>query len=221
MKCDQITDRLDEYLDGMLSAAEAAQFQQHILGCASCRGQQDQIQAFKQTLKSLPGMAPVSQEFFTRAIGNATRRTGYGVMQKVAGLAVAASIFGLVLTNFYPGSQDQQLAGVTMTLNETRTVQISLNAERDMQGARLSIRLPDGVEMKGFPGRRVVSWNTDLQRGMNILPLPLVAVAISEGRVVARLEHDHKSKELEVQLNVREPGTSHITVPQEVTRERA
>jgi anti-sigma factor RsiW len=225
MNCTQITNQLDDYLDGILDSRQQLQFQQHLQDCADCRAQKEQIIALQEDLKLLPVAKP-DPAFFELALDKAvSQQTGgaqrVGMLQKVVGLAVAASVFALVMTSILPGTQDARLAGVTMTLNETRTVQISLNAERDLQGAKLSIQLPDGVEMKGFPGRRIVSWNADLQQGMNILPLPLVAVAVSEGRVIARLEHDNKSRELEVQLNVRGSGNSRLTVPAANFRERA
>jgi hypothetical protein len=218
MNCTQITDRLDEFLDGLLNKEETAQFQQHMQGCADCRAQKEQIIALQEDLKLLPVSRP-DPAFFERALKQASKPQRFGLRaglaQKIVGAALAASVFVWVAANVMPAANqaETQLAGVTMTLHETRTVQISLNAERDLQGARVSIRLPDGVEMKGFPGRRIVSWNADLQQGMNILPLPLVAVALSEGRVIARLEHDSKSKELEVLISVREPGMSRIAVP--------
>lgn len=220
VNCKQITSQLDEYLDGMLSSDQSSLFQQHLQDCADCRAQQEQIRLFQEDLKLLPVTKP-DPAFFDRALKKATRPQHFGLVKKVAGLAIAASVFVLVLTNIFPSAQQQQLAGITMALYETRTVQISLNAEREMQGAKITIRLPDGVELKGFPGRRVVSWNTDLQQGVNILPLPLVAVALSEGRVIARLEHDNKSRELEVMLSVREAGTSKIDVPILATLGRA
>lgn len=216
MNCEQITDRLDEFLDGMLDKEQTAQFQQHMQDCADCRARKDEIHALQEDLKLLPVYRP-DPVFIEAAIKKASSQNRFGYRsawaQKAVGAAIAASMFVWVAASVMPGATDTQLAGVTMALHETRTVQISLNSERDLQDAKLSIRLPDGVEMKGFPGRRIVSWNTDLQKGMNVLPLPLVAVAVSDGRVVARLEHDQKTRELAVQLNVRDSGASQMNVP--------
>ena len=43
MKCQQIIDRLDVYLDGTLSVQEMEQFQQHIEGCPDCQDLSRQI----------------------------------------------------------------------------------------------------------------------------------------------------------------------------------
>ena len=50
----------------------------------------------------------------------------------------------------------------------------------------------------------MISWKTDIDRGTNLLALPVKGIAATKGMLVARLEYGNKSKEYKVELSVRE-----------------
>jgi hypothetical protein len=49
---------LSGYLDGELPTARARRVEEHLLGCAACRGRLEELRTLKQTLRSLPEAAP-------------------------------------------------------------------------------------------------------------------------------------------------------------------
>jgi len=149
--------------------------------------------------------------FFEVAMQNAQRSAPGRVASwsRFAGAAVAAGFaawiaFGGALLPFK--SSDQSIPGVTLALHETQTIRLSFNAERELTGATLRIRLPDGVEVRGFPGQRDIEWRTDLARGVNMLALPLHAVAKVDGAMTARLEHGDRTTEFAVRIVVGSAG---------------
>ena len=75
----------------------------------------------------------------------------------------------------------------------------------------LTVSLPDGIELAGFPGQREITWETSLREGRNLLPLTLVALTPTGGELLARLEHDDRDRTFRLHVTVNEnllEGTS-------------
>jgi len=71
-----------------------------------------------------------------------------------------------------------------------------------LQKATLTVSLPIGVELAGFPGQREISWETSLNEGRNLLPLKLIALTPAGGELLARLEHEDRDRVFRLQLDV-------------------
>ena len=91
----------------------------------------------------------------------------------------------------------------TLALNQVTRVALALDSREELKGATITLRLPDNVELNGFPGQRMISWKTDINQGTNLLALPVKGVAAKNGLLVARLEYGNKSKEYKVELSVK------------------
>ena len=212
MDCDRFQEKFDEYLEGALGESELRAAREHFEHCTVCRQKIARAEAMRDALRALPVPAPRA-DFFNAALVRARtpvepRRLRW---PKMTGAALAAGLALWLGFGWLPNvvhSPAQNSPGVTITLHEARTVHLSLNAERDLRLVMLSIQLPEGVEVQGFPGRRELRWHTDLAQGVNLLALPLVGVSVSEGTLVARLDHGDRHTEYSVQLHVHEPGRS-------------
>jgi hypothetical protein len=210
MNCRTFTQHLDEYLEGALAGAAHEAAGAHLQGCADCQRRLARMQALRAALRNLPVPAPRA-EFFEQALAHAQRPVGAPRRRwrYVAGAALAASLALWLASSWSPGLTPvpaAKPANVTIALNEVRTVQLAFAAERDLEQATLTIALPSGVELQGFPGQREVRWRTNLARGANVLSLPLIAVASTTGSLVARLEHGDRVSELTVALHVKAPA---------------
>ncbi len=94
------------------------------------------------------------------------------------------------------------IPGVTIALEEPRTVNLVFASAAALDSATLTVSLPDGVELSGFPGQREVTWKTSLSEGKNLLPLTLVALKPTGGELLARLEHDERNRTFRLRLDV-------------------
>ena len=94
------------------------------------------------------------------------------------------------------------IPGVTVTLAEPQTVNLMFSSATALESATLTVSLPDGVELAGFPGQREISWETSLKKGRNLLPLKLIALTPVGGELLARLEHDDRDRIFRLQVNV-------------------
>ena len=163
-----------------------------------------------ELLKDYP-MAEASAGFYDRALARATHEgtrrqrnrwimTGFG-SAVAAGLALWL-IGGFFLTTPPTNAPVADIPGVVMTLAEPRTVNLVFASKSDLEGATLTVTLPDGIELAGFPGQREIAWQTSLVEGKNLLPLELIAVKPAGGEVLARLEHDHRQRTFRLRIEV-------------------
>lgn len=126
--------------------------------------------------------------------------TGFG-SAVAAGLAIFAVALTLSGTPDVP-AVDDSIPGVTIALAEPRTVNLVFSSAEALDTATLTVSLPDGVELEGFPGQSEITWETSLSEGRNLLPLKLIAVTPTGGELLARLEHDDRDRVFRLQVNV-------------------
>ena len=161
-------------------------------------------------LKDYP-MPEASAGFFDRALVRATHEgsrrqrnrwlvTGFG--SAIAAGIVLWMIGGLFLTAPNLPVADPTIPGITMTLEEPRTINLVFASAEPLDTATLTVQLPPGIEMSGFPGQREVSWETSLDAGKNLLPLKLIALSPLGGEVLATLRHDDRGRTFRLRVDV-------------------
>lgn len=169
-----------------------------------------QDQEIQALLKDYP-MPEATTAFYDQALVRATHEgtrrqrnrwlmTGFGGAL-AAGLALWL-IGGFFLTTPNLPNADADIPGITMTLEEPRTVNLVFASATDLDSATLTVTLPDGLELAGFPGQREIAWQTSLKQGKNFLPLELIAVSPVSGEVLARLEHDDRDRTFRLRVEV-------------------
>jgi hypothetical protein len=158
-------------------------------------------------LKNYPLEAP-SPGFYDRALAVAAatsvRRQRRRWLAAGFGSVVAAGLLawmaGTVLPET-PGTTAPEIPGVAIALEAAHEVNVVFSSSRPLAGATLTLELPDGLELRGFPGEQSVSWETSLAAGKNHLPLTLIATRPVAGIVVARLEHANRSKTFQLRVD--------------------
>jgi len=169
-----------------------------------------QNQEVLELLKDYP-MPAADAAFFDQALVRAThegsRRQRNRWMLTGFGAAVAATIAvwmigGMLLTSPQLPAVDSAIPGVTMALEQPRTVNLVFASATPMDSATLTVILPDGIELDGFPGQREITWETSLSEGKNLLPLTLVALTPAGGELLARLEHDDRDRTFRLRVDI-------------------
>ena len=150
--------------------------------------------------------------FYDQAIARAaytgTRRQRRRWLITGFGAAVAATATLWVVAGLLFGTpelpRDETIPNVTMTLERFASASA-------LDSAMLTVSLPDGVELEGFPGQREITWETSLSEGKNLLPLTLVALTPAGGELLAMLEHENRDRTFRLRITVAEvppEGTS-------------
>jgi anti-sigma factor RsiW len=206
MTCDQMDSLLDACLDGECSAEERRALELHAAVCESCRTHLALAERLQHALAELPVAAP-APDFFAHALSRATtpvQRQSARRRVWAAGLAAACAALAVtvLLTHSPESGPAAPLAGVTLTLNEARTVRLVFAATSELERVSLTVDLPPGVELESYPGLRQVRWTTQLRAGNNVLPLTLVASEGIGGEIVATLRGTQSEKSFKVNVAV-------------------
>ena len=81
-------------------------------------------------------------------------------------------------------------------------MEIAIDVDRPLAGAKISVMLAGDVEVEGFGSLRELSWSDDLESGVNRLTLPLRAIGADVGQVVVRLSHPDSEQLFVVKLKL-------------------
>jgi hypothetical protein len=169
-----------------------------------------QDQEVQALLKDYP-MPTATTAFYDQAVARAThegtRRQRNRWLMTGFGSAIAAGLVlwfigGFFLAAPFTPAANPDIPGVTMTLEEPRTINLVFASASALDSALLTVTLPDGIELAGFPEQREIAWRTSLNKGRNFLPLELVAVSPGGGDVLARLEHNDRDRTFRLHIDV-------------------
>ncbi len=169
-----------------------------------------QEQELLERLKEYPvpeARAGFYDQALVKAASQGTRRQRNRWLMTGFGSAVAAGFAIWVITAMFmttPQVPDAKSAipGVTIALEQEHTVRLVFASATALDSAVLTVSLPEGIELAGFPGQREISWETSLQEGKNFLPLTLIALTPAGGELLARLEHEDRDRTFRLRLNV-------------------
>lgn len=117
----------------------------------------------------------------------------------VAGAAATAVVAALMLRPSAPTSAPVRM---TLAVNEIRNIDVMIASERELPEATIRIYVSGGIELEGFDSDREIDWRTRLERGSNLLSVPVVARAAGPGKLIAVVEHDGRTRQVAVDLAV-------------------
>lgn len=218
MNCNHFQNQLDDYLDGALPSQDVLDMQMHAKDCSSCNQRLAEHEAYMQSMKAMP-MPAMSPGFAQRSLRRAAEqkqqhRTGF-VRGFSSALAAGLAMWAVVAIWMpEPGVAPQdQLANVSLELHQESTINLVFYSPKAVADAKFSIILPDHVEVVGFGDQHVISWQTTLQEGKNILPLPLKASAQPREELMASIESGNSKKVFRLNIKVSDNKQSKLLVP--------
>ena len=213
MNCEIFESRIDDYIDASLDPAERKAMESHVDACDACSQELNQATRLRDGLRALAARdVPVRDErFFSQALARAAAdgsrrvRHRYWVRGFASAVAAGVAIFAVTLMFLQTPQQIEGNTGiptVSMTLEDVRTVNLVFASAEILDGATLTVTLPDGVEIVGFEGQREITWMTSLSRGRNVLPLKLVATSPVGGELLATLRHEDDDRTFRLNVEI-------------------
>jgi anti-sigma factor RsiW len=208
MTCAQINEKLDDYMDGVLDAAERLDVDEHVGSCDACRRAVESEHRLRELLRKHPVPVP-DAAYFDRALATAThvgtnRQRNRWMMTGFGG-AIAAGVLAWVIGGALlqaPRGPATGISGVTMALEEPRTLNLVFSSSAALTDAVLTVTLPPGIEVEGYAGMQEITWMTSLRPGKNILPLRLIATTPHGGELLATLEHEDRDRTFRIRVTV-------------------
>lgn len=222
MSCNECKNNLRSWARNDISATQASRIEQHIAVCKGCAIAAYNERAIFDSLHDSQAVPAPSPGFEERVLGAATgkdevarkRSHGHGWSTPVAGGAVAAAlVIGIALGFGWksaPGPDSElahvgaeQLAGDNTLVAEpvARNVRLAFSSREALEGVTLTVELPPHVEVASYPGHQKLSWKVDLDRGENVVNLPLNILFPGEGELVARLDDGQRTKTFRTRLD--------------------
>ena len=209
MQCEYVIERLLE-ADQKTDELEQRKLTAHLETCDTCQDAWRGAVALRR-VKTRPVRQPPAglfQKVMAQATDSATATAGntkFWTGAAAGGLLVAGIVFVVLsfgMLNVQPNNVTAP-AAITMALGQQQEVSIAIDAERNLTNAKISVFISGGFEFVGFGERRELSWNTDLEKGVNKLTLPLEAVEAAAGQLLVRLELDGTLREFRVDLSIK------------------
>lgn len=221
MNCQDAQHYIYDYLDRDLSASAHAEMDVHLSGCDICREAINEEQSLRALLTGLP-VEPASEGFIERALQIAQEVAApsqvihsqhrRGFILGFSSAAVAGLVLWLVVGLLPIENKVEQdgLQHVQIVLHETHNLKLAFYSKQARIGATISIDLPTNVELVGFPDKRNLVWAANLTEGDNVLTLPIKALAINSGELVAKIEYGKQAKTLKVRLQTTKPNMTQL-----------
>lgn len=209
MNCVDTADLLGRLDDGSLPELTRRQVLSHIESCASC-GHAARGHAAMRILRRRP-LQPTPDGLFEKVMSEVTRtpeadrqRPGFWIGVSVGGaLAAAAAVLVVTLGSIGSTRTDApEIPIFTVAIGEPRQLHLAIDAEQDLVAATVSIALVGNVEIDGFGDSKSLRWTTNLEKGVNKLTLPIVALDADVGQLVVTLDHPDAQQEFRVDLQL-------------------
>jgi hypothetical protein len=119
-----------------------------------------------------------------------------------AALGAAAAVLVTVFL-MRPGVPTVE-SSVTLAIDESRNIDVLIDSERTLEDATIRVAASGSVELDGLEDKRQVQWQTRLDRGRNVLSLPIVARSAGAAQLVATIEHAGRTRRVAVKMTVRQ-----------------
>ena len=115
--------------------------------------------------------------------------SGAAIAATIAAVAVGVWLFG-------DGATDPSVAvpEVRIALHQRSDVTVTLESPERLTNAEVRVQLRGAVALDGYAGQRELRWSTDLDRGVNQLTLPVVAIDATGGQVLVEVTHGEKRR---------------------------
>ncbi len=203
MNCLEIRERIRNC--GTPAGSLDVEWDAHLESCELCRHWYadlvlDSALAGFQTPEPRAGFVDRVMDSATR---DARRRTNSPVLALAASIAFIGIAIGLFLGR---GQTSDVVFEVAMAPYQERLVEVVIATAAEREQTTLTIALPDGLELTGFPDQRAVRWQADLAAGKNLLALPLVLTGEADTHFTVHMNYGSTERILRVDVRA-EPQT--------------
>jgi hypothetical protein len=210
MKCEDVLAVLQR--NGSASDLARREASEHLASCEDCRNAAHAV-AMLRADREMP-IQRVRDGAFQDAIRAAVaanarvapRKTGFWLGVGV-GAALAAGIAAAAVMMLRPLSLSPPGApAVTLAINEERDVDVALSSPEPLSNAEIHVAVSGDIGLRGFAEQRELRWRTDLDRGVNQLTLPIIALGPHGGQVLVEIQHGDKRRAFVVDVRTTAPS---------------
>ncbi len=215
MNCEQVEILLNDFVDDTLASLQTESVSQHCATCESCTLSLSALRQQIMVLRSLP-LPQVSSGFEKHVIkhaieaaGKARRENSWfnsGMYKMAAAAVVAGLVLGLSLINITKvGAPEDYRVSVS---DQVHTIKVAIDSDQALDGVKLRVELSNNLELSGFGNKKQINWTAKLRKGVNIISLPIIGLALGEGNITTRIRLNGKEKVMRIQTQYKLPNDS-------------
>jgi hypothetical protein len=212
MNCTEVASLLDDLADERLSCGQKVSVEMHLARCDDCEHASRAVRLLRAS-RAYPTPAPRAG-FFEEAVSGAAAKSrmqqgspGQGRFWLGAGFggALAAGIVLALLTvgGLVRSPATDVPAELLVALYETRDVNIVIDSPAQFDEAEIRVLLTGSIGLAGYQGQTELRWSTALDRGTNMLRLPISMEGRSGGHLLVEVKYGEKQKTFAVRLRER------------------
>lgn len=202
MNCEFVADKIPMLAAGELPEEERRSCMNHVATCEDCADALQGATAMRKMRLQTTAGTPAGM--FERVMRRTTEQHESGQRFWLGagfGGAIAASLLAVAFAlGMLAVPEQPDVAEFYVSMEESRPMHVAIEADRPLEGAKISILLSGDVQIDGFGDRRELSWTDSLDAGVNKLTLPLIAIGEDGGQMVVRLDHPDSQQLFVVQL---------------------
>lgn len=174
---------------------------EHAKDCDDCQAAlraRDALRSLRDEPMPMPRDGAVERAI-DRALSSGTAqryRTGFW-SGLASGALIAATVAAVAFGLWLQTGDDEapsRVPEVRLALNMPRPVTVTLESPEALAAAEVRVELRGAVALDGYAGQRELRWMTDLDRGINQLTLPVVALDATGGQVLVEVTHADKRR---------------------------
>ena len=204
MNCQTTNHLLQDFIDDRLSGRDTKQVGAHLEQCVACRENYQNTLSVIELLKQarVPSASP---DFTTRvlecaaAAGQPTR--GRRLPYIASGIAASFMVVFVLLSMMI--NPPRPSAPIVLIGDQVQTIKVAIESAHSVDSIRMTIDVSDNLEISGYQNQKVISWNTRLEKGTNIIALPVSAIARGDGEINARVGLRDREKVFKIKTRYR------------------
>jgi hypothetical protein len=206
VNCQTTNNLLQDFIDARLTGRDTKQVSAHLEQCVACRENYQNTLTVIELLKQAR-VPPTSPDFTTRVLEHATdagrpsrgRRLPYIASGIAASFIVVFVLVSMMISPAHP------TAPIVLIGDQVQTIKVAIESAHSVDSIRMTIDVSDNLEISGYQNQKVISWNTRLEKGTNIIALPVSAIARGDGEINARVGLRDKEKVFKIKTRYRPP----------------
>jgi len=173
----------------------------HAADCDDCHAALRALEALRlmgEGSAPRPRQAAVERAIDRALASGAAQRYRRGFLKGVASGALLAATLAAVAIGLWLEAGDGAMSGgvpeVSVALNMPQDITVTLESPEPLADAEVRVELRGAVALAGYANQRELRWSTSLDRGINQLTLPVVALEATGGQVLVEVAHGAKRR---------------------------
>lgn len=190
-------------------AAELAAAEAHAASCPECRRALAALAVLaSERARAVPPPSPgAARRAIERSLrapaAPAARSRGFWAGVATGGAAAAALALAIGSWIGRDGPSPAAAAPqIALATGAVRDVNVALSANEALRGVEIHVAVTGAIGLDGYDVREL-RWTTDLERGVNELSLPIVALGAGSGQLMVEVVHGERRRTFVVDVVAR------------------